>query len=583
MALSSEQIKQLIKAPANGLKLHKAIFHEKRLSFHATIADKKEDANGYYPVFINWVKSIITASDKFDQFQKLFTFPLATNDLIDEIADEYIKVFDAQNSLYDYTFTDAKYKELFDDYLILKNDEHFWKRDVFGAILSSINSIVIVDLPQQQSGDYPEPYYYLLPIEQVIDLDYDPINNRLNYIIFNSKGNVAAFDDQFYRIFYKDGQGNLTLVTENPHDLGYCPANYMWRDNIDTNNPYSKQSPISSQLSRLDWFLLYSTMKKSLDLYASYPIYWAFEGRCNYKNEQGSECEGGFTHYTDDEGIVKTKVCPSCEAKKLIGPGSLINVPVQRHPNDPDLRDPIGVVTVDSESLKYNVDELDRLENFIKQKSTGKIDSKLLNKEAMNEDQIRSQFESQTNILRYLASNLDAIRTWTMNTVGRLMFGEVFVASSINHGTEFYLQSLDELTKEYQSAKSAGLPLYILSSKRKMLTELQAKNNPSEKDNMEVLRYLEPYPDLTVNECKNLGIAEADPEGYAIKLNFSYLIDQFELEYGSIVEFGYALPLKIKIARINEKLKEYVKEKSIFVNSPAGRGEQKPGTTAAGK
>lgn len=256
----------------------------------------------------------------------------------------------------------------------------------------------------------------------------------------------------------------------------------------------------------------------------------------------------------------------------------MLSVPIPRNSNEPDLREPVGVVSVDAGSLQYNVDELERLENDIKQKATGKIDSKLLSKEALNEDQVRSQFESQTNILRYIASNLDAIRSWTMDTVGKLMFGDVFVSSSINHGTEFYLQSLDELTKEYNAAKTAGLPLFILASKRKMLAELQAKNNPSERNNMEVLRYLEPYPDLTISDCKNYGVMEVDPEGYAIKLNFSYLIDKFELEFGSIVEFGYALPLKTKIERINEKLKDYVK---ITIKSSTGSGtepgEQQPG------
>ena len=519
---------------------------------------------------MQWAKSVIAAKDKNAQFEKLLTFPIATNDLIDEISDEYIKVFDAQNSLIDYAFSDAKYKELFDDYLQRKKDEHFWKRDVFGAILSAINSIV--DLTKEQTTDYPEPYYYLLPIDQVIDLEYDLVNKRMNYVIFHSDDKIAAFDDHYYRVFSKDDKGNPILEVEEPHDLSYCPANYMWRDNIDTNNPYNKQSPLSSQLSRLDWYLFCSTTKKSLDLYAAYPIYWAYESKCSYKNEQGAECDGGFTHLVDDDDTSRPVPCPSCEAKKLVGPGSLISIPIPNNPNKPDLREPVGVVGVDVDSLKYNVDELDRLENFIKQKSTGKIDSKLLNKEAMNEDQIRSQFESQTNILRYIASNLDIIRSWTMDTVGKLMFGDIYISSSVNHGTEFYLQSLDEVTKEYQSAKNSGLPLYIIASKRKMIAELQAKNNPSEREAMEIMRYLEPYPDLTIGECKANGVTEADPIGFAIKLGFSGLIDRFELEHGSIVEFGSLLPLKIKIARINEKLKEYVKDKTTPTGTPGGEG-----------
>lgn len=274
-----------------------------------------------------WVKSIVTATDKYAQFEKLLTFPIATNALIDEISDEYVKVFDAQNSLMDYTFTDSKYKELFDEFLQQNNDEHFWKRDVFGAIFSAINSIVIVDLPQVQLTDYPAPYYYLLSIDQVIDLDYDSINKRLNYVIFHSKGNIAAFDDQSYRLFQKGDNEEFIEIVNEPHDLGYCPANFMWRDNIDPSDCYNKQSPLSSQLGDLDWYLFYSTIKKSLDLYASYPIYWAYEGKCNYRNPQGAECEGGFTHYTDGDGYTKPVPCPSCEAKKTCWSRFIVKCP----------------------------------------------------------------------------------------------------------------------------------------------------------------------------------------------------------------------------------------------------------------
>jgi len=486
-------------------------------------------------------------------------FPVPTNNVVDAISDEYSKVFNAQNSFFGYDFENSEYKQIFIDYLEKCNDKDFWQTEVFGAMLTGINSIVVVDLEINQETVLPEPYKYLLDISRVVDVEVDR-NGQIEYLLFKEGADkLAAFDAASYRVFTKNDAGEYFLTSEMPHDLGYCPASFMWADNLDTRNGIVKQSPLSSILSFLDKYLAKDVSKDCLDVYAAFPIYWAYEGECDYENEEGAKCNSGFTLYEKDRR--RLEPCPACAKSSLTGAGSMLRVPIlvsDSTQSYPDLREPAGIISIDKDSLTYNTDEIIRMEAKIIEIATGKIRN-ISSKEAINEDQVKSQFESQTNILRYIAQNLEKINTWTCNTVARLMFGDQYLGCTINYGNEFYLQSLEDITKDYQTGKASGLPSYVLLSKRKQIEELQSKNNPTERDRLNILKYLEPYADLTPQECKSLSIDQIDFEGFALKVNFVTFIHKFELEYGDIVEWGSALSLKTKIDKINQKLKEYVR------------------------
>lgn len=580
MVLSNVQVQTLIKSPQNKAPLQRAQRQEDRLRFHAQVVEGKEQAGVYYAVFLLWVKSFLTAREKYEQFEKLLLFPLPTNNLVDIIADEYSKVFNAQNSYFGYEFDNPELKAIFEDYLERNNDRDFWETKVFGAMLTGINSIVVVDLDVNQETQLPEPYYYLLDISSVIDVGVDREGN-IQYLIFKESENVVAvFDELSYRLFTKGDNDTYYESYQAEHPLGYCPASFMWSDNLDTRNKIIKQSPLSSVLSYLDKCLAKEVSKDCLDVYASFPITWMYEPECSYESPKYGKCTGGFIH--GDGGPV---ACPSCSKESIVGAGTLMKVPILQSSssegNFPDLREPAGVISVDRESLDYNTDEVCRMRSEIIEIATGKTGSKLTNREAINEDQVKSQFESQTNILRYIAQNFEKINTWVIDTVAKLMFEDQYLGCNINYGTEFYLQTLSEVTEDYKVGKAAGLPSFILLSKRNQIEELQSKNNPSEKERLNILKYLEPYPDMTPFECKNLGINEMDKIGFGIKVNFVTFIHKFELEYGNIVEWGSALTLTEKIKRIKQVLNDYVKEQQKTSSAESGGTEGNTGTAAA--
>lgn len=549
MILSNKDAKELIKHPTCSVHLSRARFQESRLRFHAQVAEQELYASSYRMRYREWVDSVITASDKRVQFEKMLTYPLKSNEVVDSIADEYAKVFNSQNSYIGFDFTDSALTQEYEEYS--KGYEHFWRKDVFSAMLTAINSIVVIDMSPEEDS---KPYYYLLSIDRVIDVRCDK-DGVIEYLIFRDGERIVCIDENSYKVFAKRGE-DYVFKFSNSHDLGYAPAAFMWNDSLSNDNPYIKQSPISAILGDLDWYLFQVTAKRCLDIYAAYPIYWSFKDKCKV-----AECTGGWIknpEVTVATGEYGYRRCPSCEKNSIVAPGSHLGIDPPRSSDAPNLREPAGIISVDRQSLDFNVEETDRLKNEIIKTATGKLDEKSRTTGAINEDQVHSNYESQTNILMWIAGNFEKIHRFVIDTTAKLMYGDRYVGCTVSYGTDFYLQDQATVTAEYQEAVTAGLPMYILQAKRNQVDELQSKNNPNERQRIYILRQLEPYQDISFAVLQSMqGI---DPNKFAIKLNFTTFVNRFELEHGNIVEWGSKLDFKTKIDRINQEFEKYVKE-----------------------
>ena len=88
---------------------------------------------------------------------------------------------------------------------------------------TSVNSILVVDLPTEQLTDKPEPYFYWLDIANVIDYELNPDGVTFEWLIFKQPDSViAVFDDTSIRTYKTDESYSklLGLLSEAPHGLG---------------------------------------------------------------------------------------------------------------------------------------------------------------------------------------------------------------------------------------------------------------------------------------------------------------------------------------------------------------------------
>lgn len=572
MALELNQIKQILQKPSKRQVIQKAVNMQRRLRFHTETNIAVSDINQPTTIFLQWVKTLLP-KDKFNIFLQLFKFPLPTPAVVEDVYRELERVFYSRNSSSSYQFTDS---ELAEDWANYKknslNEPEVWKTIGWKRMQVSPNSILVVDLPQIQKSSRPEPYFYWLEIDAVIDYQLSKFDdNAFEWLIFNQPNNqIAVFDDTYIRVYQLNEKNEIqSLVSEASHDLGYCPARFFWSTQLNEKNKDLKKNPITKELSNLDWYLFFALSKQHLDLYAPYPIYSAYEADCNFENnETGDYCDGGFLRNAKGEykilndGTVER--CPCCSEKRIAGPGSFLEVPVPNQSEGvADMRNPVQITTIDKDSLDYNVSECARLKNEIVISVVGSGGT-VSEKEAINETQVTANFESKTSVLNALKTNFELAQKFIEDTICKLRYGDAFISSSISWGTEFYVFTVTELYSKYKQAKENGASNSELDAISQQILEVEYRNNPLVLQRMLILKQLEPYPHKTLDEVIKLfekGLL--DEKLVKLKINFNTLVDRFERENINIIEFASKKPLRDKINIITNKLLEYVTEDGL--------------------
>lgn len=572
MALELNQIKQLLQKPSKRQVIQKAVNMQRRLRFHTETNIAVSDINQPTTIFLQWVKTLLP-KDKFNIFLQLFKFPLPTPAVVEDVYRELERVFYSRNSSSSYQFTDS---ELAEDWANYKknslNEPEVWKTTGWKRMQVSPNSILVVDLPQIQKSSRPEPYFYWLEIDAVIDYQLSKLDdNAFEWLIFNQPNHqIAVFDDTYIRVYQLNEKNEIqSLVSEASHDLGYCPARFFWSTQLNEKNKDLKKNPITKELSNLDWYLFFALSKQHLDLYAPYPIYSAYEADCNFENsETGDYCDGGFLRNAKGEykilndGTVER--CPCCSEKRIAGPGSFLEVPVPNQSEGvADMRNPVQITAIDKDSLDYNVSECARLKNEIVISVVGSGGT-VSEKEAINETQVTANFESKTSVLNALKTNFELAQKFIEDTICKLRYGDAFISSSISWGTEFYVFTVTELYSKYKQAKENGASNSELDAISQQILEVEYRNNPLVLQRMLILKQLEPYPHKTLDEVIKLfekGLL--DEKLVKLKINFNTLVDRFERENINIIEFASKKPLRDKINIITNKLLEYVTENGL--------------------
>lgn len=569
MGLELNQIKQILQKPTKRQVIQKAVNMQRRLRFHTETNIAVSDINQPTTLFLDWVKSLLP-KDKFNIFLQLFKFPLPTPAVVEDVYRELERVFYSRNSSSSYQFTDSELAEDWAQYKKSKlNEPEVWKTTAWKRMQVSPNSILIVDLPQIQTSARPEPYFYWLEIDVVIDYQSSSKDENLfDWLIFKQPENrIAVFDDTSIRVYQLNEKNEIqSLVSEASHDLGYCPARFFWSAQLNEKNKDLKKNPITKELSNLDWYLFFSISKQHLDLYAPYPIYSAYEADCNFENnETGDYCDGGFLRNAKGEYKIlndgTVEKCPCCSEKRIAGPGSFLEVPIPNQSEGvADMRNPVQITTIDKDSLDYNVNECARLKNEIVISVVGSGGT-VSEKEAINETQVTANFESKTSVLNALKTNFESAQKFVEDTVCKLRYGGAFISSSVNWGTEFYVFTVTELYSKYKQAKENGASNSELDAISQQILEVEYRNNPLVLQRMLILKQLEPYPHKTLDEVLKLYEKGLLNENLVkLKINFSTLVEKFERENINIIEFASNKTLREKIDIITNKLLEYVTE-----------------------
>lgn len=572
MGYDVAKIKEIIAENKRSAVLSRAKLHQMRIKFH-TVKRVTSFNSPYISIpltqFLAMAENILP-HDKFVLFKSLFRYPIKTNEITDVCFDKLSRIFDGRNPAFNYQFANSAQRDDWEQYRLDKlHEPDIWATKGWEFFKAEINSVLIVDVAREQTTELPEPYFYWLPIDDVITYKADPTTGQMDYIVFRRKDEIIVLDDETYRVWDdKKHTGRIDGMPkiEATHDLGYCPARFFWNEPISLDDPDVKASPLSGELESLDWFAFFHISKRQLDLMGAYPILSGYEQSCDFTNaENGDYCDGGFLR--DKQGCYRLDMaglllrCPKCGNKRIIGAGSFVEIPVPNEAeNQPDLRNPVQILNVDRNALDYNVEEQKRLREEIITAVVGQ-DEIVTNRDAFNEQQVRANFESVTTVLNRVKKGFEQAQQWVDETICRLRYGKYFISAKINYGTEFYLYSPDELRKRYAAAKDAGASESELDMMQNQILQTEYRNDPTQLRRMLVLAELEPFRHLSRQEVSDLFdkklVSETD---LRIKLNFPNFVRRFERENTNILDFGSEIDYRKKIETIMAEFRRYADE-----------------------
>jgi len=551
MELSKEQIKNLVETRPHKREIQKGVSHQQRLRFHTQTTLSKWDFSSAYNDFKHWIATespSLLPADKTTRILQLIRAPISTVELTESIFSKLRKIFHAQDSFFDYSFTNP---ELLIDWQVFR-EQSFWATHGFQAMQSAIDSVWVVDFPEMQKGSRPEPINRLIDIKYVIDIQND-IDNNCQWLVYESSmwnGSknvpvVIVYDAHSIRIY--DDTINVELF-EFVHGLGYTPARMFWSESLEDDNLVNKESPITKELSDLDWYLLHKSMKKYMDLANSYPREFMYEF------DDDSEDP---TRTNDKDSKVKTPI-----GHELMGPGSVgvVKAPLDAGEAD-QMKNPFLLVSPKVDGLEWHVTEEKRLKNDIFRSVVG-IDIEMKNEAAKNEKQVDSAFESQLAVLLRVKKNFEIINKFADSTICKLRYGDSFVNCTIDYGTGFFLKSLSELHEDYNLAKKAGNNI-VLSEITSNILDAKFRENQQGRQRAEIIQDLDPMPEKTDEEVieiyKNKGI---DKINFVIRMNLNNFVRRFEREQINLTQFGENLEYGSKIESIINIFKNYANERN---------------------
>lgn len=536
------------------------------MKFHADDAIDHTDLGTYLEMFIkNLVEPFLT-QEKVDRFKQALPVPLPTTSIVDTIRDQYAKVFEAKDKMFELHISDKTKKLGLNELLVRRDEESFWKERVFDTLFSGVNTLMVIDRPQG-GGD---PYFYLMPFDTVHDIEIDFFGKKIEYLI--QREDVDTFlvidDEKFIRYQkVKDKDEYIVLASVN-HNIGFTPVRFIWNEFI--NHPLIKRSACTAILGMLDEYLVQYVNKKNLDFLNAYLIMWKYEEddddeflKETVRNELAENINGVEILPTDDEvemvyrSLLKKK-------SKMGGPGTIISVRAPMDNTEPDLRNPIGFISPPVDSLQYNVSELERLKQAIYMTATGKPENKDIADRPVS-NQIQSQYEGERNVLLWVSSQLSDARRWLVSTLAKAYLKDD-IECTVDFGSEFFIEDEKGVIENLRDYKAAGASQAQIAFRTESLRQISTKGKYYQFTRLELLAHLEPFNNLTLEVVGDYAMKGlVDFKDFDLKANFPERIAQFEREHGSILAYkqGKNVDFNNLINQIKEILYGYGKAKKF--------------------
>jgi len=584
MILTELQARELIIQPKNSELLKSVKLYESALRVFTEELDEDELTKEiYWTELTNKMKTRIDG--KLKRVLQFMRFPLPIVQITDSILNDYFKVFEGKNRFFNVSA--SRDIQALQVWLSEVKPQDWIESQAREVLKNKPCSFTVID-----RGEDGKPYLINIDHSRLIDADVIDKDGNCGYIVFVHTISVnpddtseqlvkySVYDDETYYVFQKGSKSDsYTLISQNKHQIGHCPARMFVNTPSNSRNPFKRRVAFGPSISKLEDWTIFDIFRNYVDHYVPFPVTESAIKKC-----VNSVCKGGKIAEEEiidrAKGTTRTKwsTCPVCLGKDLgsfMGPGSHIGIKLRGEKNLEDGSGKFKMHFPETDKMKYVPEKLDALELEIRYKTVGV--SSILTKEAVNETQIKGSFASMESVLMRNKQQLDDLYKWIVSSVAKLLYKNLEVNVEANFGTEFYLISEEQLQLRFENAKKAGLPKSEQILIYEQLIDTKYKGNSDKILRQKMLLRLDPLPLYSELEAIEMFEKRAiDNVLLNFKINFYKFVTRFEDENTVITEFGSNLEYSKQIDIILTSLKNYNDENITSQQlDPSGEGTEK--------
>ena len=509
--------------------------------------------------------------EKYQRVLNYFSYPLAIVSISDDILGDLNRVFNGRNANFAIQYPNKRAEEQSEQLLLGLDTRAYIEKVGRKAFKCKPQSIVVVD--KDESG---VPYYVTVELDKLISYKLTNCKERFAYIIFHHSDGIdemgkfkkiAFYDDEFYRVIEVRG-GAHSIVLESPHNLGYCPARWFVDTPLNSKDDVKRYAPLSAVLGSMSEWQQFHAYSYYAEHYGVFPVVEYAAAVC-----EDEFCVNGLVSVPMENGEMSTPTsCSTCTANKFSGAGTAIKINPKIDNDENDVSGYFRFISPPTANLEFEQTKQDHRENFIKVNTTGFND--MMNKEAVNADQVRSLMEDRKKPLLKLAGICNRLHRWLVKTAVKLAI-DVDVMVHANYGTEWFLLTEAQLQELFVGAKNAGMPESEIDQIYKLLIETKYKGDPQTVRKLMIENNVNPAPYSTMEECyKKLEMGVMQLDDLYIKANFTKFVQRFERENGSLVDFGADITFEQKIDIIYNTFKKYVKDETEQNDTGQSSGQE---------
>lgn len=313
-----------------------------------------------------------------------------------------------------------------------------------------------------------------------------------------------VIDAQTDRIFVQDGKDIYESRNETLDNyFGFVPARILG----DEKNPNEDifESFISDIVGDADKYLRDASIANIHDLAHLYPKYWSYAQAC-------TKCEGeGEIRSEDDEGVVKSSTCSSCNGtgvKSRTNPSDEMVIPVPAEGENSIAPHVAGFVSPDLETSRFYYDRAERTKNNMFQAIWGTTYEQGGKRETATGRFLDAQ--PVQDRLKDTSHTFANLHKFMLDCYGKVLLGNPQYSSSVSYGTRYILEGPDDILKAYMEASRENISELGIIDLRNRYFESEYQGDSVELMKRKKLSRIEPFPTLKSTEVASMEIPDED-------------------------------------------------------------------------